>query len=74
MQGGYLLYSSPNLSKMYIKQITPEEQKPFIELVDKTLAKKKSGEDTSELENTIDAMVYKLYELTADEIKIVEGK
>jgi adenine-specific DNA-methyltransferase len=62
------------LFKLPIKQITPEEQKPFIELVDKILEKKKSGEETSELENQIDAMVYKLYELSADEIKIVEGK
>lgn len=27
-----------------------------------------------EYENQIDIMVYKLYDLTADEIKIVEGK
>ena len=29
--------------------------------------------DTSVLENEIDQMVYELYELTAEEIKIVEG-
>jgi adenine-specific DNA-methyltransferase len=62
------------IEQLPIKQITPEEQKPFIELVDKILVKKKSGEETSELENQIDAMVYKLYELTADEIKIVESR
>jgi hypothetical protein len=59
------------LVEIPIPQITPEEQKPFIELVDKILAKKKSGKETQDLENTIDAMVYKLYELTADVIKIV---
>ena len=30
--------------------------------------------DTSQLEKQLDEMVYKLYELTEDEIKIVEGK
>ena len=30
--------------------------------------------DTSKLEKQLDEMVYKLYELTEDEIKIVEGK
>ena len=33
----------------------------------------KSGGDTSELEGEIDVMVYKLYNLTQEEIDIVEG-
>jgi hypothetical protein len=48
-------------------------QKPFIESVDKILAKKKRSEETSGLENTIDAPVYKLYELSANEIEIVKS-
>ncbi len=38
------------------------------------LAKKEKGEDTKIEENKIDRMVYELYDLTEDEIKIVEGK
>lgn len=38
MAGGYLLYSSPNLKNTYIKEISLEAQKPFIELADKMLA------------------------------------
>lgn len=30
--------------------------------------------DTSELETTIDALVYKLYNLSDDEIKIIRGE
>ncbi|WP_166648672.1 hypothetical protein [Helicobacter pullorum] len=30
--------------------------------------------DTKELESHIDSLVYKLYHLTDDEIKIIEGK
>jgi hypothetical protein len=57
-----------------IKQIPETEQQPFIELVDKILADKKAGNDTSALEREIDVLVYDLYELTEDEINIVEGK
>lgn len=56
-----------------IPEISPEEQKPFIELVDEILALKKAGDDTSELENKIDRMVYKLYDLSPGEIAVVEG-
>lgn len=35
---------------------------------------KKQGQDTTALEKQIDQMVYQLYELTEEEIAIVEGK
>jgi len=41
-------------------------------LVDKILAEKKSGKKTESLEKEIDQLVYKLYKLTPDEIKIIE--
>lgn len=58
-----------------IPEISKEEQKPFVILVDKILsAKEKNPEaDTSQLEKQLDEMVYKLYELTEEEIKIIEG-
>ncbi len=51
-------------------------QTPFIEKVNQilTLKKANSKADTSELEAQIDRMVYDLYELTEEEILIVEGK
>jgi len=49
-------------------------QQPFIKLVETIIEKKKAGQDSSKEEAEIDAMVYKLYELTDDEIKVVEGK
>ena len=48
---------------------------PFISLVDK-ISKAKSisfEEDTLEMEIAIDELVYQLYGLTEEEIKIVEG-
>ena len=75
MQGGYLLYSSPNVSKMFIKKVDPKDQKSIIEVVDQILSAKQSdpGEDTTALEREIDQLVYALYGLTEAEIAIVEG-
>jgi hypothetical protein len=62
-----------NCKKFPIKVISIESQQPFIDLVDIILAKKANNEDTSLEEREIDLMVYKLYDLTEEEIKIVEG-
>jgi len=52
-----------------------ESQAPLINLVDRILASKKRDpdSDTTALEREIDQLVYKLYGLTEEEIKIVEG-
>ena len=64
------------LRKIPIKYASDKDQKPFIAIVDKILsAKEKNKEsDTSKLEKQLDEMIYKLYELTDEEIKVVEGK
>ncbi|MDB0615836.1 TaqI-like C-terminal specificity domain-containing protein [Tenacibaculum dicentrarchi] len=58
-----------------VKEISEKEQEPFIEKVNQILSLKKENpeSDTSVLEKEIDEMVYKLYDLTADEVAIVEG-
>ncbi len=61
------------LRKIPIKKISLGEQKPFVALVDKILAKKEKGEDAAAEETQINQMVYKLYGLTNDEIVIVEN-
>ena len=57
-----------------IPKISPEQQQPFIDLVDIILKKKENNEDTTAEEQAIDQLVYKLYDLTEEEIKVVEGK
>ena len=47
--------------------------KAFQELVKTVMSTRKANEDTTDLENQIDQLVYQLYELTDDEIKIIEG-
>ncbi len=41
---------------------------------DKILESKKQGKDTTALEEEIDRMVYELYGLTKEEVRIVEGR
>lgn len=64
-----------------IRKAVGDEQKPLIEMVDKVLVLKESKgycreinkqKKVEEYEAQIDQMVYKLYGLTDDEIKIVE--
>ena len=64
-----------DLRQFPIKVISTEEQKPFIKLVEKVIEAKKQNPlaATTDLENQIDQFVYKLYELTEEEIKNVEN-
>jgi hypothetical protein len=45
-----------------------------VALVEKIIAGKASGEDTTALEREIDEIVYGLYGLSAEEIAVVEGR
>ena len=60
------------VEQLPIPQISKPAQQPFIALVDKILTAKQQGQDTRTLETQIDQMVYQLYDLTDDEIKIIE--
>jgi len=62
------------LRKLPIPHISIDEQKPYIELVGKIIELKKNNNDTTEEENKIDQMIYKLYDLTAEEIEIVDNQ
>ena len=62
------------VSQLPIPKVTPESQIPFIELVDIILTKKENGEDTSIEENKIDNIIYKLYDLSEEEVSVIEGK
>lgn len=74
------LFQAP-LSEIPIMKISPEDQKPFINIVNQILAitsaigydPKNPPIKQKELEKKIDEMVYELYELTPEEIEIVEN-
>ncbi len=73
-RGVFPQFKVNELASFPIPKITADQQQPFITLVDKILADKKAGNDTSALEREIDLLVYGLYGLSEDEIKIIEGK
>jgi len=52
------------------------QQQPFISLVNQILVTKNvdPGANTTDLERQVDQLVYKLYDLTEEEIKIIEGR
>jgi len=57
-----------------IKNIDLNKQQPIIKLVNKILDLKNKdiNSDTKQLEKEIDILVYKIYEITEDEIQIIE--
>jgi hypothetical protein len=77
-------YFYPNdLRKLPIPKISESDQQPFIDIVDRILAITKNKDypqnpqkqaQVKALEREIDRMVYKLYDLTEEEIRIVEGE
>ncbi|EGX6917479.1 N-6 DNA methylase, partial [Campylobacter coli] len=72
-------YKKAFLEKLPIPKINSKNQKladELINLVDEILKAKEQDKNanTQELENKINSLVYKLYNLTDDEIKIIEGK
>ncbi|GAA8831225.1 class I SAM-dependent DNA methyltransferase [Helicobacter pylori] len=77
MSGGYLGLNKGNLEKLPMFKLEKSNQPTadkIIALVDKILALKEKDPkaNTQELEKEIDALVYQLYNLTAEEIKIIE--
>ncbi len=74
--GGAYTLKAATIEALPIPETTPAQQKPIIALVDKILSAKKNKPqaDTSKEESEIDRLVYQLYGLSEDEIKIVEGR
>jgi len=66
---------------LYLWEIYKKDQHPFIKLVDEILSITKDKDyleneqkkkKVKELQDKIDQLIYKLYDLTLEEIKIVE--
>ena len=77
LAGGYLGINKNNLETLPIPQANPNNQNlvdEIVNLVSKILELKAQYKDTSELEKDIDNLTYKLYNLSLDEIKIIERK
>ena len=62
------------LENFPIPEVDKKTEKEIINLVEKVIEGKEKGIDTRELEGEIDKIVYELYNLNENEIKIIEGK
>ncbi|NCX95081.1 MAG: hypothetical protein EBX41_01485 [Chitinophagia bacterium] len=73
MQGGYLRFDIPYIEMLPIPVIPKSDEKILIELVDKITALKKNNPQANveKYEKNIDLIIYKLYHLTAEDIKII---
>ena len=76
VRGGYLRAFSQYMKQIPIPTVSSEKQKPVERLVERILSAKQrdAGVDVSALERELDELVYALYDLTPEEIKIVESK
>ena len=74
IRGGFVRFIAQYVSQIPIPTIKPAQQAPISKIVDRILAAKRPDPDAdvSELENEIDQLVYLLYNLTPEEIAIVE--
>lgn len=71
--GGRKRYTKQYVELLPIPKVSNKKSiQRFDSIVDKVITQKEQAKDTSELEAEIDAMVYELYGLTEEEIKIVE--
>lgn len=68
-QGGYYSYSASVIDAFPLKVM---RQEALIAMVDKVIALIGKERETITYEKQIDVMVYKIYELTYDEVKVVE--
>jgi adenine-specific DNA-methyltransferase len=71
MQGDNFQLDKEPLMQIPIK--VSDNQQSFISLIENILSEKGKGEDTLTLEREIDKLVYELYGLTEEEIKIIEN-
>lgn len=61
-----------SIENIPIPQITQQKQQPFINLVNQILERKENNKDTAALDQQIDNLVYRLYELTYEEVKVID--
>lgn len=71
---GDLIISVQALEPLLVYYPTDKELKKIEKLVDEIIKKKKANQDTTAIEKEIDVLVYKFYELTYEEVKIVDNE
>ncbi|MEI6435214.1 MAG: TaqI-like C-terminal specificity domain-containing protein [Bacteroidota bacterium] len=70
---GKIRYKKAFMEQIPVPVPTELQEKQMNELVDKIIAQKQQGGNSDGNEGKIDELVYKLYEITPEEQKIIEG-
>ncbi len=70
--GGAFVLKKTSIEKFIIPTVSETIQQSVISLVDQILIAKQENIDTTKLESDIDNLVYKLYDLTDEEIKVID--
>lgn len=71
--GGAFVLKKTTIEKFIIPSIELKLQQPFIQLVDQIIEAKQQAKETTDLEKKIDELVYKLYDITEEEQKLIES-
>lgn len=74
MQGNAFQIDKEPLLEIPIYKPADKDANEIAKLVDKIISLKQQGKDSCEYEKKIDELVYKLYDITPDEQKIIEGQ
>ena len=74
MQGNAYQLDKEPLLEIPIYKPADKDANEIAKLVDKIISLKQQGKDSSKQEKKIDELVYKLYAITPDEQKIIEGQ
>ncbi|WP_342333149.1 TaqI-like C-terminal specificity domain-containing protein [Pedobacter sp. FW305-3-2-15-E-R2A2] len=72
--GGYFEYKPMFIEKLPVPLLEREDQDVFIEIVDKILDHKAKNIDIASLENELNELVFKLYELETHEVDFLKQK
>lgn len=62
-----------NVNLFPIPNLTDKEQEPFTELIDQILIKKRQDKNILDLEQKIENLVYAMYGIITEEIKVIES-
>ncbi len=75
LAGGYLAVNKNNIEQFPLVQTPKKTQTKIVDLVNKILKLKQNdiNANTEKIETEINQLVYKIYELTKEEIKIIEN-
>jgi adenine-specific DNA-methyltransferase len=71
--GGYFEYKPMFVEQLPIPFIEEAEQKKFCDIVEKIIYEKANNRETSDLEYSLDQMIFDLYSLVEEEINLVSN-